>query len=168
MVRSCLRSSELLSEAQENRTSAKPLGLFSLGEEPGPSWDAGNAIQMSLGRLAFLCLSDCLHRVVETLGIAANLYGYPEVWSWGKESHFCEKTVDAYYRMPMVTSLSKAHVFEKQSFQCAHTANRSLCLFHRNPFLSNTHNPAGKPACMGETPGRWHCRSGQCPPPEDR
>ncbi|CAI9159491.1 unnamed protein product [Rangifer tarandus platyrhynchus] len=39
--------------------------------------------------------------VVETLGIAANLYGYPEVWSWGEESQFCEKTVDAYYRMPM-------------------------------------------------------------------
>lgn len=111
MVRSCL-SSELLSEAQENRTSAKPLGFFPWERNPGPLGTAGNAIQMRLGRLAFLCLSDCLHRVVETLGIAANLYGYPEVWSWGEESHFCEKTVDAYYRMPMVTSLSKAHVFE--------------------------------------------------------
>lgn len=113
MVRSCLCSSDLLSDAQEKESSAKPLGLFSLGEEPRLSWDCWECNPDEFRPAGFpLPVRLSLHRVVETLGIAGNLYGYPEVWSWGEESHFCEKTVDACYRMPMVTSLSKAHVFE--------------------------------------------------------
>ena len=79
MVRSCLCSSELLSDAQEDQGSANA-GAFSLGEEPGLSWDFWTCIPDEFKSAGFpLPVRLTFHSVVEGLGIAAHLYGYPEV-----------------------------------------------------------------------------------------
>lgn len=89
-----------------------PWGFFP-GRGTGPSWDCWNCIPDEFELAGFLCLSHALYTgLVRVWGIAANFYGYPEVWSRGEKSRFCKKTVDAYCRMTTATSLSKAHVFE--------------------------------------------------------